>query len=149
MTEVRFYHLQRQSQQQVLPMLLSKAVERGHRIILKCQDAGQVEQMNDFLWAYDPNSFLPHGSRKNGHAEKQPIWITDTDENPNKADVLILCQGAASGIQGDFELCCEMLNGLDEGAVTAARQRWKQYKDQGFDVTYWQQGEAGGWEKKA
>ncbi len=149
MTEVRFYHLQRQSEEQVLPVILSKALERGHRIIVRMPDQRAVEKMNDHLWNFHPNSFLPHGSEKNGKGELQPIWLTDKDENPNKADVLIIAQGAQCEQQGDFKLCCEMLNGNDEAAVTAARGRWKTYKEKEFDVTYWQQDESGRWAKKA
>lgn len=149
MTEVRFYHLQNQSEAQVLPLLLSKAIERGHRIIVKCQNVEQMERVNEHLWTYSPSGFLPHGSAKNGHAAKQPIWLTTEDENPNESDVLILCQGVTAEFQGDFKLCCEMLNGHDPDAVAAARTRWKDYKEKEFDVTYWQQTEQGGWEKKA
>ena len=149
MSEVRFYHLERQSQMQVLPLLLSKALERGHRIVVKMNNAGDVERMNDHLWMYDPGGFLPHGSAKNGAKELQPVFLTDEDENPNDADVLILCSGAHSQMQGDFTLCCVMLNGNDPEEVSAARARWKAYKEDGFDVTYWQQNERGGWDKKA
>ena len=40
-----------------------------------------------------------------------------------------------------------MFDGRDE-TMAAARQRWRGYLDQGFKLTYWQQTEAGGWEKK-
>lgn len=149
MTEVRFYHLERQSQSQVLPLLLSKAYERGHKIVVKLRNAEEVERMNGHLWTFLDSSFLPHGSAKNGTAEVQPIWLTDKDENPNGADVLILCEGVESEMHGDFALCCEMLNGQDREAVSAARERWKSYKDKEFYVTYWQQSDAGGWNKKA
>tara|TARA_B100001989_G_scaffold251197_1_gene229866 strand:+ start:857 stop:1306 length:450 start_codon:yes stop_codon:yes gene_type:complete len=149
MTEIRFYHLLRQSEQQVLPFLLSKALSRGHKIIVKCANDKGKEKLNEFLWTYNPDSFLPHGSAKDGHAEQQPIWLTAEDDNPNGADVLILSQGALSEKLGDFTLCCEMLDGHNDVAVQDARKRWKTYKDQGFDVTYWQQNDQGVWEKKA
>jgi len=41
-----------------------------------------------------------------------------------------------------------LFDGRDEDAVTSARARWKALKDEGHDLTYWQQGERG-WEKKA
>ncbi len=148
-TAVRFYHLQRQSEQQVLPMLLRKAYEQGHHIVVKCTSAAQVEAVNEHLWTFDANSFLPHGCEKDGHAEMQPIWITDGDERPNDADVLILMHGATSAQIGDYTLCCEMLNGHDDQGVQHARARWKAYKEQDFEVTYWQQSERGAWEKKA
>ncbi len=149
MTEVRFYHLQHQSQEQVLPLLLGKALERGHKIVLKCANTQECEYLNQHLWTYSKESFLPHGSAANGDAVLQPIWITAEDENPNAADVLIVSENAVSQAQGEYALCCEMLSGHNPNAVAAARQRWKAYKEQGFEVTYWQQNENGGWEKKA
>ena len=149
MTEIRFYHLQNRSQDQVLPILLSKILERGHRIVVRLNNDLEVEQMNNHLWGFDANSFLPHGSKKNGKAERQPIWLTNIDENPNKADVLILCQGANSDIQSEFNICCEIFNGNDERAVSEARERWKSYKTKGFEVTYWKQSQSGGWDKVA
>ena len=147
MTEIRFYHLERQNLEQVLPSLLGKALASGHRILVKAQDERQVERLNDHLWTYHPNSFLPHGSKKDGYAENQPIWLTETNENPNSADVLILTPGTQNDDPEKFSLCCEMLDGHNSDSITAARARWKTYKDKGFNVTYWQQGEKG-WEKK-
>ncbi len=148
MSEIRFYHLEQQSLAQVLPALLSKALSGGHRIIVKAQDEKEIERLNDHLWTYHPNSFLPHGSKKDGFEESQPIWITAEDENPNGADVLILTQGTESKMQDQFALCCEMLDGRNEQAVLDARERWKTYKDEGHEITYWQQG-TDGWEKKS
>ncbi len=149
MAEVRFYHLQHQTQAQVLCVILTKALDKGHRIVVKMCNDDEVAQMNDYLWSFSSDSFLPHGCAKDGNAEVQPIWITAGDDNPNSADVLILCQGALSNKQGDFDLCCEMLDGHDPQAISDARGRWKEYKKQAFDVTYWQQSQSGGWEKKA
>ena len=149
MTEVRFYHLQSQTQGQALPFLISKALEKGHRIVVKLRNAKEVEDMDGHLWTYNANSFLPHGSAKTGSGEAQPVWLTAADENPNKADVLIVGQGTNTDMQADFSLCCEIFSGHDEGAVQEARRRWKDYKDREFGVTYWQQNERGGWDKKA
>lgn len=149
MTEVRFYHLQNKSEEYVLPVILSKALERGHKIVVKLADKASVTKYNEHLWTHRADSFLPHGAEKDGEAELQPIWLTDQDENPNNADVLVLCQGTQSDMHEEFGLCCEMLNGHDERAVADARTRWKTYKEKGFDVTYWQETPNGGWEKKA
>ncbi|MCB9990349.1 MAG: DNA polymerase III subunit chi [Rhodospirillales bacterium] len=148
MTEIRFYHLQTQSLEQALPQILGKAYAGGRRIVVRTNDAAAAQRLNDHLWTYRADSFLPHGSAKEGYAEDQPVWLTDRDENPNKADVLILTGGTASEKLSDFTLCCELFDGRDELAVTAARSKWKTYKDAGFDLTYWQQNEAGGWDKK-
>lgn len=152
MSEVRFYHLQSCTQNDVLPSLLLKAYEQGKRVVVKLHDEKEVGALDTHLWTYNLNSFLPHGSAKtikeDDEVSAQPIWLTCEDENPNNADVLIIAHGASSEMHGDFDLCCEMLDGHDEQAVSGARERWKAYKEKGFDVTYWQQDEQGGWSQK-
>ena len=151
MTEIRFYHAQHSSLDQVLPGILGKALSGGRRVVVRLADATHVEQMNEHLWTYNPDSFLPHGSTKDGHATLQPVWLTDKDENPNNADVLVIVPGPANDVPPHLEkftLCCDMIDGRLEEDVAAARARWKAYKDAGHDVTYWQQTDKG-WEKKA
>ena len=147
MTEVRFYHMERSTLESALPALLNKAVTQGN-VTVQSDTPQNVEALNTHLWAYNPNSFLPHGSAKDGNAEQQPIWLTDKEENPNGSEILILPHGATNANIKDYKLCCEMLNGNDPDAIAEARSRWKQYKEEGFEITYWQQGQ-NGWEKKA
>lgn len=147
MTEIRFYHMERSTLESALPALLNKAITQSN-IVVQSTTAQNVETLNTHLWTYQENSFLPHGSAKDGKPDQQPIWLTDKQENPNNAEILILTHGANHDSIKDYKLCCEMLDGNDLEAVQDARQRWKDYKDQGFDITYWQQGQ-NGWEKKA
>ena len=148
MSEIRFYHLQNQPLEQALPALLAKAYENGHKILVKAP-ADKIEVLNEALWTFRADSFLPHGNAKDGQGEDQPIWITDNDENPNGADVLILTHNLESPHMGDFKLCCEIFDGRIDEDVQAARSRWSTYKEQGLTLTYWQQTAQGGWDKKA
>ncbi|MCB9964473.1 MAG: DNA polymerase III subunit chi [Rhodospirillales bacterium] len=148
MTEIRFYHLQTLTLEQALPRLLLKAYEGGKRILVKLPDAQAVESLNTHLWTFHPNYFLPHGSKKDGYAERQPIWLTDTDENPNAAETLILANGADSPLIDKVSLCCDIFSGFDAAQVSAARARWKTYQSNGHALTYWQQTEQGGWVQK-
>lgn len=148
MTEVRFYHLLRQRLEEALPALLEKARERGHRIVVQAGSEERVKSLDALLWTYKPESFLAHGSAAVGAAEDQPIWLTAQEECPNRADVLILVDGAEAD-PNSYALCCEVFDGSDDDAVAAARQRWTAHKAAGHAITYWQQGERGGWEKRA
>jgi DNA polymerase-3 subunit chi len=149
MTEVRFYHLQRTPLEAALPPMLEKTLERGQRAVVMAGSEERVEHLAGHLWTYDERSFLPHGSARDGHAERQPIWLTAQDENPNAAQVLFLTDGAASTRVEDYTLCVELFDGNDAAAVTAARERWSRYKTAGHQLTYWQQTPAGRWEQKA
>jgi len=149
MTEIGFYHLQRSSLEQALPKLLEKVLEAGKRAVVVARSDERIEQLNGVLWTYRPDSFVPHGSARDGNAEKQPVWLATEPENPNDAGVLILTDGATADDFNGFERCLEMFDGNDDDAVAAARQRWTAYKSAGHEVVYYQQTEGGGWEKKA
>ena len=149
MTEVRFYHLTRTTLESALPQMLEKTVERGQRAVVLCGGAERVEALNAWLWTYADRGFLPHGSAKDGHAADQPIWLSDTDERPNGAQVLFLTDGAASDKVGAYDLCAILFDGNDPDAVAASRDQWRTLKDAGHDVTYWQQDDRGRWEQKA
>ena len=47
-----------------------------------------------------------------------------------------------------FARVLDMFDGHDSEAVEAARARWRDLKDAGYELTYWQQTAQGGWEQK-
>ena len=132
-----------------MPEILAKAIEGGRRVVVKTADEKAVASLNDYLWTFNADSFLPHGCKKDGHATDQPIWITADNDNPNGAEILITTGGAAPETPENYALCCEMLEDRETEQVAAARERWKSYKERGFDLIYYQQTDKGGWEKKA
>jgi DNA polymerase-3 subunit chi len=148
-TEIRFYHLTRRSLEDVLPVMLERTLVRdGKRAIVKVGSAERVEHLNAHLWTYNDRGFLPHGSRTDGAAELQPVWLTESDENPNQATVLFLADGAVSNSVDDYELVCTLFDGRDGEAVARAREQWRAYEAADHDQTYWQQTDAGGWQRK-
>jgi len=148
MTEIAFYHLTRSPLEAALPKLLDKTLQAGKRAVVMAGSSRRVEGLNGALWTYDPTSWLPHGCPKDGHPEDQPVWLTDIDENPNGAQFLFLTDGASSAEVSAYERCFELFDGTSAEGVENARKRWKAYKADGHDLTYWQQTEQGGWRKK-
>ena len=148
MTAISFYHLERRSLDRALPNLLEKVLERGLRAVVLAGSEERVEALNSALWTYQQRSFLPHGSEADGFADRQPIYLTTRDENLNGAEVLVLLDGVASERLGTYERVLDMFDGHDAEAVEAARDRWRDLKDHGHTLTYWQQTPQGGWEQK-
>ena len=147
MTEIGFYHLRASPLERALPRLLERALAEGHRVVVMAGSPERVEHLNDVLWTYSEESFLPHGSARDGNAECQPVWLTASDDNPNRAGMLVLVDGARSARLGEYARCCDLFDGNDEAAVAAARARWLEAKAAGHAVTYWEQRE-GKWEKR-
>ena len=147
MTEIGFYHLLSTPLERALPSILERGLAAGHRIVVLAGSSERVEHLNDLLWTFSDESFLPHGSAREGHAERQPVWLTAEDENPNGATMLVLVDGASTSSLDRYARCCDIFDGNDELAVTAARERWKAAKAAGHQLVYWEQ--AGGkWERR-
>jgi DNA polymerase III subunit chi len=147
--EVWFYHLERTSLDQALPELLEKTLARGWKALVRSTARERVEHLDGWLWSYRDDSFLPHGLDEEPLAERQPVLITLSMENPNDADALFLIDGAEAGDISGFARCVLLFDGRDEAAVAAARAKWSGFKAAGATVSYWRQGEAGGWRKEA
>ncbi|KAF0223050.1 MAG: DNA polymerase III subunit [Rhodospirillaceae bacterium] len=149
MTQIGFYHLTRLPLDQALPKLLEKAVQAGLRVVVMAGSSERVEHLNAILWTFSEESWLPHGSARDGEPTLQPIWLTDQDENPNSATVLVLCDGARPARLDGWDRCLDLFDGNDENAVLAARERWKTWKAEGHQLVYYQQNQNGGWEEKS
>lgn len=148
MSEIRFYHLTTRSIDQALPDILQKALLAGHRVVVRTRDDAEAEKLTVHLWAYRADNFLPHGNKKDGRGEGQPIWLTPGNDVPNNATVVMILNGSMVETETPFTLCCDMFDGRSDEQVAAARARWSGYKNSGHTLTYWQQSE-NGWEQKA
>lgn len=107
----------------------------------------RVDHLNELLWTYDDAGFLPHGSVRDGNASAQPVWLTDAEENPNHATMLVLVDGTRAAELAAYRRICDIFDGNDPEAVELARRRWREAKLAGHDLTYWEQTEAG-WQKR-
>jgi DNA polymerase-3 subunit chi len=149
MTEMLFYHLQRQPIERVLPTLIEKSIERGWRVVVQVASDERLEALDAHLWTFRDDSFLAHGTWREGDAREQPVLLTVNDDNPNGAAVRFLVDGAPVPPDADsYQRIVLLFDGEDLDAVTAARERWTDGKAKGFDVTYWQTDDEGRWQRK-
>ncbi len=148
MGEFRFHHLERRRVDQALPDLVERFYAEGRRIVVRLASKEAVDALNDRLWTYADASFLPHGAAGDGDPLTQPVFLTDGPGNANGADVLVLLAGAeTSNEDSAFDLAVRLFDSRDEEAVAEARREWKRLKDGGLAVSYWREGDEGGWER--
>jgi DNA polymerase III subunit chi len=152
-TETFFYHLERSGLEDALPSLLERTREREWRAVVRVGTAERMETLDAHLWTYSEQTFLAHGTAQEGHKSRQPIYLTTENDNPNKAQVLFLVDGAvpedwAAPSLGEYSRIVLMFDGRDESALNAARAQWRTCKQAGHDATYWKQSPAGKWEKQ-
>ncbi len=141
-----FYHLSRTTLERAAGPLLEKCLERGWRVLAISPDVARRGALDEALWTFDDNSFLPHGQVEAEGLEPShlPILITDKAENVNRADVALLMDGSDLPTDADFTRCMVMFDDGDGPTRQKAREQFKIAKDAGLVARYFQQG-PGGW----
>ncbi|HEY3778930.1 MAG TPA: DNA polymerase III subunit chi [Rhizomicrobium sp.] len=153
MTEVLFYHLEKRSLEDVLPALVERTLAHPWRSLIRTESAERAEAIDNLLWTWSEESFLPHGRMGDGDPAAQPVLITTEEGNPNGAEVVFFVGGALPHVWDDgtagLARIVILIDGRDAAALAAARNAWSAANAFGHDVTYWKQSTGGKWEKHA
>jgi len=112
-------------------------------------DAQARDALNERLWTYREDSFLPHGGPGDGDPATQPIFLTETDQAPNGARLRVLLDPANAPrfLTDEAERIVVLFEARDEEAMAAARAAWKALRDAGAATSYWREGDEGEWVK--
>ena len=153
MTEFFFYHLERQSLEETLPVLLLKCQDRQWRSMVRRSSKEGVAALSELLWRFGENSFLAHAcvddEKMQAYAADQPIWITSNNDCPNGAHVLFLLDGTEVEDISAYTRVVYLFDGRNEESLEKSRSFWKTLKQKDVALSYWQQSAQGGWEQKA
>ncbi|MEH6789388.1 DNA polymerase III subunit chi [Parasphingorhabdus sp.] len=138
--QVDFYHLTRDPVEKLVPLLASKSLDVGKRVLLVAEE-GQA--LSDALWSAEPpTSFLAHDRAESAAATAQPILISDTCEAANGASYIILADGRWRDEAMAFERAFLLFTAAQ---IDHARSVWRQLT--ASDVAtprYWKQ-DGGRW----
>lgn len=151
MPEIAFYHHVTKDIDETLPTLLEKSLARGWRAVVQTASAERMRRLDGHLWAYRPESFLPHGTKADGAPETQPIYLTCDGDNPNTAHVRFLLDGlpVAAALAAETAPTERVVLMFSNDDKVEARLQWAALRDAGETLTYYQQTDAGGWALKA
>lgn len=136
-----FYHLQHTTLERAVGPLLEKCLERDWRVLAVSPEASRRAALDEALWTYDDQSFLPHGQAEAEGlvAAEQPVLITKEAENQNNAAVALLMDGVELPVDASFERCMVMFDDGDGATRQKAREQFKAAKDAGLVARYFQQ----------
>ncbi|NYT39870.1 DNA polymerase III subunit chi [Sphingomonas sp. R-74633] len=145
--QVDFYHLTQLPLERVLPRIAERVVESGGRLLIVAGDASERTKLDQLLWTYSAESFLPHGQAGGPDDDRQPILIGEAMEAGNGARNVVLADGVWRDDALGFERAFHF---FDEDKIVEARLAWKGLAGrEGVERNYWKQNEQGRWEKVA
>ena len=135
MTRVGFYVIQSGEPGERLSVamrLTDKAFQQGHRIYINAADRQQAEILNEQLWHFRPESFLPHAISGNEEAES-PITIGWGQDPGSNCDLLINLQLDVPAFFSRFQRVAEVVT-QDAESLSALRASWKFYQERGYQM---------------
>ena len=136
MTEVDFYLLKddsARSRVQFACRLADKAYRLGNRVFIHTESANQTRQLDDLLWTFQQNSFVPHGVYENEQDNPPPVQLAHDTEPDAGSQVLINLATDVPVFFSRFERVAELVN--DSANVREqGRKRYSFYKDRGYQL---------------
>ena len=111
--------------------LARKSYDKGLWTLILARDAAQAEALDELLWSFDDDAYIPHQITGDEEDELTPVLIATPDMDvPSRALVINLRDDTYLGA------CDRVLEVVpaDASARGPLRERWKQYKALGFDV---------------
>ncbi|HEX9953586.1 MAG TPA: DNA polymerase III subunit chi [Allosphingosinicella sp.] len=129
---VDFYHLSASPLERVLPTICEK-VMAGEGRLLVVADERLLATLDEQLWTYAPDSFLPHGRE----GEDQPVLLSPEPSAANGARNIALADGVWREEALTFDRAFYFFgsDNLDD-----ARSAWRALKGrEGVESRYWKQ----------
>ena len=134
MTHIDFYILHdnnRQAQLYFACRLIEKAHRLGQDIFIACNTPAHAEELNQLLWTYNPESFIPHALLSANNNEI--IEIGDITSCGQHHQLLINLSGHIPDYFSRFERLIEIVV-QDENMLQYTREHWAHYKQRGYPI---------------
>ena len=95
MTQIIFYSSAPLQVENTLFALIEKSIEKGYKSLLLFLDKEKCSMIDEKLWTYKQNSFLPHLSEDEEISNEVdiPIYLSTKNENPYEAELLFSIDG--------------------------------------------------------
>jgi len=114
--------------------VVEKAWSQGLTVHVQAQDEQQAARMDETLWTFRQDSFVPHERWDGGDPPGARVTLgTAGGIAPNEPDVLV---NLGAAVPGWFAACgriAEVVGG-DPKARAAGRERYRTYRDAGLEL---------------
>ena len=111
--------------------LTKRAFDAGQSTLILARTFDQAEQIDEKLWEFSDDAFIPHQIAGDEDDAITPVIIAPPDvTTPDRALVINLREDAATGL---FDRVLEVVP-ADQSERDGSRKRWSMYKAAGFAV---------------
>lgn len=149
MTRIDFYQIDSDEAALLFTCrLIDKIYHRGHRIHIHTEDINQAEELDELLWSFRPDRFIPHqlcssiqsisvsDQASNPQGDEVKVKISHMAE-PDHQDILVNLSGQIPEFFSRFTRVAEVVP-RDKARRESARHNYKFYRDRGYELHYHQ-----------
>lgn len=133
MTSIDFY-FNADDRLQVACRLAAKAVSQNKRMVIYAPEGDTTSRIDKLLWTWQATGFLPHCAPHDALAAETPVLVSSGEETPEGFGVLLNLSTQCPPHFERFERLCELV-GRDDDEKTAARGRYRFYRERGYRIT--------------
>ena len=113
--------------------LIDLVYRKGHRIYVHTATEEQAKTLNEQLWTFKEDSYVPHSLHS--EAIDVPIKIGFDHEPEEHQDVLINLSGQIPHFFSRFDRVAEVVP-VDQNSRKSARENYAYYKERGYVLNY-------------
>jgi len=113
--------------------LIDQVYRRGHQIYVHTMNEAQAKLLDDHLWVFRPDAFVPHVMHDSEHPA--PIRIGFDHEPEDHQDVLVNLSGDIPHFFSRFDRVAEVVP-VDQNSRESARKNYTYYKERGYVLEY-------------
>jgi DNA polymerase-3 subunit chi len=144
MAQVDFYSISQPDEEArlfVACRLVEKAMGQGLKIYIHTDNEKAAMDMDDLLWSFKPESFIPHAivgiDVELGDDDEVPVYIGYFDKAPTGADLLVNLSKDIPPFHDSFPRIAEIVPNVESAKVNL-REHWSTYKAQGYTLEHHQ-----------
>ena len=113
--------------------LLEKAYHLGHRVFVHCDTEDDAHHLDELLWTYKEESFVPHNLQGEGPEPPPPIQISWGKEPRGFNNILLNLGQSIPPYFARFSRIMEIVSN-DEAAKEISRNHYKEYRTHGCEL---------------
>ncbi len=113
--------------------LLEKAYKRNHRVYVHCANQNDAEFLDDLLWSFRDDSFVPHNLIGEGPEPPPPIQIGFGKEPRGFNDILLNLAPEIPIFHSKFKRIMELVSN-QETEKEQSRVHYKEYRAKGYQL---------------
>ena len=133
--QIDFYVLQEQSpggRFKLACRIVEKAYRLGHRVYVRTDNSVDTHALDDLLWTFSQNSFVPHQLSTENDSQGSPVVIGEHPPTAEGTDVVISIADDPVANFTAYPRIVEIV-GCEDDEKASGRNRFRYYREHGME----------------